>query len=148
MSAEHRKYSMEQRAEAVGLAASLGVLEASRRLAIPHRTISNWKQSPAMQGIIVRSQEDVAAKLWEAVVAGTEAVLAGLRDPNARLSDKARALEVVAQQHALLSGGITSRTEQVSSQPVMDREAAQAMRFYLESELERREAEAIPEETP
>lgn len=106
-----RRYPVELKAEAVGLAQSIGVTEAARRLNLPHRTLSHWAASPDMRAIILRSRDDVAAKLWEAVVVGTEAVLAGLRDPDARLSDKARALEVVAQQHALLVGDVTARTE-------------------------------------
>src|SRR3954447_14297624 len=89
-----QRYSQEQKAQAVGLAYTAGVSEAARQLGIPHRSISNWVASRSFRAIVVANREAVAAKLWEAVVVGTEAVLAGLRDPSARLSDKARALEV------------------------------------------------------
>jgi transposase-like protein len=114
MTADRRHYSAETRSEAVGLALSVGVKEAGRRLGIPYRTVSHWLARPEAQVAITRSRDDVAAKLWEAVTVGTEAVLAGLRDPKARLSDKAQALRVVAEQYALLTGGATSRSENLN----------------------------------
>jgi hypothetical protein len=110
-----RRYTAELKAEAVGLAQSVGVTAAAKKLGIPHRTVSNWQRSPDMRAVVISSREAVAAKLWEAVVVGTDEVLAGLRDPEARLSDKARALEVVAQQHALLIGDVTARTQAVGN---------------------------------
>ena len=40
--------------------------------------------------------------------------MAGLRDPKARLSDKASALRIVVEAHALITGGPTSRTANVN----------------------------------
>lgn len=111
MTDHRRHYSTEERSAAVGLAISVGVKEAGRRLAIPYRTVSHWLARPDAQAAIARSRDDVAAKLWEAVTVGTEAVLAGLRDPKARLGDKANALRIVSEQYALLTGGPTSRSE-------------------------------------
>lgn len=111
-------YPDAARAEAVGLAVSIGDYAAAERLKIPRRTVTRWRHEAEAGGrlsaVVVETREAVAGKLWEAVVIGTQEVIAGLRDPKARLADKARALEVVAQQHALLSGGATSRVEQTS----------------------------------
>lgn len=111
-----RTYTDAEKAEAVGLALTMGPVKAARQLGIPHRNLSNWMRSPDAVVLRLESREQVAAKLWQGVVVGVDQVLAGLRDPNARLSDKARALEVLAQQHALLTGGVTERTETTHSE--------------------------------
>jgi hypothetical protein len=108
MSRQKAHYTSAQRAEAIGLAITVGPSRAAKQLGLPTRTVTNWMHSPDAVVITQLTRDQVAAKLWEAVVTGTEEVLAGLRDPNARLSDKARALEVVASQHALLTGNPTS----------------------------------------
>jgi len=97
------------------LALAIGSKAAAARLSIPKRTISSWMRSPSteVQAAIVSSRQDVAARLWEAVSAGTQAVLEGLRDPKARLGDKAAALRIVVEAHALISGEPTSRTATV-----------------------------------
>jgi hypothetical protein len=104
------RYSQERQAEAVGLALAVGPSEAMRRTGIPKRTIERWlaDRPPAVQAVITASRQDVRDKLWEAVTVGTEAVLTGLRDPKARLSDKATALRIVSEQYALLSGSPTA----------------------------------------
>lgn len=108
-------WTPEQRADAIGRALATSSKTAAAQTGIPRRTISSWlareRHAPEIEALIVDSREHVAAKLWEAVTVGTEQVLAGLRDPKARLGDKARALEVVASQYALLTGGVTARTE-------------------------------------
>jgi transposase-like protein len=120
MTAERRRYTSQERAEAVGLAMSVGIREAARRLRIPFRTLAHWTHRNDIQGVVIATEEAIASKLWEAVQVGTEEVLRRMRDPKARLSDVARALEVVSTQHALLSGRSTSRTEStVTTQPAM-----------------------------
>ncbi|MDP8905607.1 MAG: hypothetical protein M3N29_09925 [Chloroflexota bacterium] len=135
-------YSAEERAEAVGLAMSVGDHEAARRLGIPRRTISEWRHQPGMQPVVSASREQVAERLWEAVVVGTEEVLRGLRDPKARLSDKARALEVVAREHALLTGRATSHALvaqwRAGSADDLTSDEQAALRDALRAELARR----------
>jgi hypothetical protein len=131
---EHRSYSATERAEAVGLALSIGVKAAGRKLGIPYRTVSHWLDRPDVQAAIVRSRDDVAARLWEAVTAGTDAVLAGLRDPKARLGDKASALRIVVEAHALISGGATSRTESFNvNAPALSEAERRDLRDFLDS---------------
>lgn len=129
-----RSYTEADRASAVGIALTIGTKKAAVQLGIPRRTLSSWlqRQSPEVAAAIGRSRDDVAARLWEAVTAGTDAVLAGLRDPKARLSDKASALRIVVEAHALISGGPTSRTESVSTAlPMMSPEEETALRDFL-----------------
>lgn len=111
-----RSYSDQERAEAVGLALAIGADKAAEKLGIPRRNISRWlrlERGP-VRAAIAATRTEVAARLWEGVVAGSEAVVNGLRDPKARLSDKASALRIVVEAHALISGGPTSRTANVN----------------------------------
>ena len=137
---KRRSYSREQKAEAVGLAMSIGVKQAGRKLRIPYRSISHWLEKPEYRAIVAQSRERVAAQLWLAVETGTREVLAGLQDKSAPLSHKAQALRVVAEQHALLTGGATQRTESRNESIVgtMDLDA-QAARLSDEERLVLRE---------
>ncbi len=128
-----RSYGDRERAEAVGLAMTVGSKAAAERTGIPRRTVSYWLQhSEYAVKIEPATIEQVAAKLWEAIVTGTDAVLAGLRDPKARLGDKATALRVVSEQHALLTGRATARTENLNvevTRPLSPEEDAQLDAF-------------------
>jgi hypothetical protein len=136
-----RAYTDAERAEYEGLALSVGPLEASKRTGVPKRTGYNWlKQIRSGDGVAARiipadTREQVAGKLWQAVVEGTEQVLAGLRDPKARLGDKANALRIVAEQYALLTGGVTERTENLN----VNADWMQGSQAYVEADLELRD---------
>ena len=110
-----RSHQPADRAKAIGLALAVGAVNASDATGIPRRTISSWlsgeRPAPELDAALAASRDDVVAKLWEAVSAGTAAVLDGLRDPRARLGDKAQALRVVSEQYALLTGRATERSE-------------------------------------
>lgn len=135
----NRQYEPAQKAEAVGLAMAIGAKAAGARLGISRRTISSWMRSPSteVQAAILTSRQDVAARLWEAVSVGTEAVLEGLRDPKARLGDKASALRIVVEAHALVAGQPTSRTAVVDEtpQPSMTWEQERQAREFLDALL-------------
>jgi len=106
-----RVYTLEERAEWAGLAAAMGPARAADRLGIPRSTVRAWRDLPALRPVVEQTRTQVAEKLWNGVALGVDEVLRGLQDPKTRLGDKARALEVLAQQHALLTGGVTARTE-------------------------------------
>jgi hypothetical protein len=107
----------EAKAEAIAIGMVQGAIAASKATGIPRRTISRWlaegdtKDSPVVRAAIVATEEAIADRLWETMQLGLEEVRAGLLDPKARLSDKARALEVIASQWQLITGRATSRTE-------------------------------------
>ena len=134
-----RSYTDHERADAVGLALAIGAKKAAAQVSIPRRTISSWLLRPpsGVQAAILTSRQDVAARLWEAVSAGTEAVLEGLRDPKARLGDKASALRIVVEAHALVAGQPTSRTAVVDEtpQPQMTYEQERQAREFLDALL-------------
>src|SRR5438046_2922746 len=108
-----RTYTEAERVQAIAL--PLADKEAAAQLGIPRRTVTYWRaqyregRHSAATPILEATRQDIAAKLWEAVTVGTEEVLRRMRDPKARLSDVAQALRVVAEQHALLTGGATAR---------------------------------------
>jgi hypothetical protein len=89
------------------------------------------------QAIVLDSREALVTKFAEAVNVGITAVLEGLRDPKTRLGDRARALEVVAQQHALLVGDPTSRSENLNvsadSGTALSDEEARQRRTWLDA---------------
>jgi hypothetical protein len=110
-----RTYTAEERAAAVGLAMSIGPMRAAHQLGYPVRTVTAWRRGENHKSdlapIVAASRQELARRLWEGVTAGVDAVLEGLHDPRQRLADRARALEVVMNAHALLTGGVTSRVQ-------------------------------------
>ncbi len=57
-STPRRHYDARTRAEACGLAASVGIREASRRLNVPHRTISHWLRRRTIDRRREREEEE------------------------------------------------------------------------------------------
>lgn len=107
-------HSPEAKAHAIGLAMTLGAKRAAAETGIPRRTISSWMGTPAAQVIEGQTREQIADKLWTAVQTGVDVILRRMTDPHARLSEVAKALEVVASQHSLLTGQATARSESVN----------------------------------
>jgi len=134
----------DAKAEAIAIGMVKGAIAASKATGIPRRTISRWlaegsagDESPVVRAVIVATEEAIAERLWETMQLGLEEVRAGLLDPKARLSDKARALEVIASQWQLITGRATARTEsanvnvQTSLLEGMDPEAREAIRTWI-----------------
>lgn len=109
-----RRYDAMQRAEAVALAATVGPVKAGAILGVPRRTVADWTQAPAAAPVIAEAERSIADRLREAHSIALAEVLKGVQDPDARLLDKARALEVLGQQLALAEGRATARTENLS----------------------------------
>lgn len=102
-----RTYTDLERAEAQGLAAAIGPVKAAEKLGIPRRTVASWMHMPAASPIIAAAEQDIANALRHAHAKALSAVMDGLNDPKARLSDRARALEVLGEQLALAEGRAT-----------------------------------------
>jgi transposase-like protein len=109
-----RQYTPSERADAVALAATVGPKRAAEQLGIPPRTVAYWTHQPAAAPIIAAAEATIASRLEAAASIALEAVTEGLRDPRARLGDRARALEVLATQANLASGRATMRSENVN----------------------------------
>jgi hypothetical protein len=109
-----RQYTDEQRAEALALSLTIGPLAASKRLGIPPRTVASWRHPshadhpvPAAAAAVLdtaRSTPEVVARLWDVLTRAIDTLETGLRDPQVRLGDVARATDVLLRSHALLSG--------------------------------------------
>lgn len=105
-----RTYSREQKAEAVGRAVSQGQTLAGEALGIPKTTIHTWMKSPEFKELIQTARDSVAEQFWASLQVGLDEVTKGFRS-EASLKDKAYALGIVYDRHALLTGGATNRSE-------------------------------------
>jgi len=132
----------EERAEAVGLALVVGPVEAARRLGIPPRTVADWRRKALERNEpeIVATRDALVARLWSAVELATEQVEQGLRDPRARLGERAQALRVLVDAHALVAGEATQRVEStnlnLSAGPAVSDQDRADLRDWLREQLE------------
>ena len=110
-----RTYTAEQKAEAVGLAYSIGPKKAGEQLGIPPRTVAYWKRhgtgSSVVEAAISVVATNIAERLEAAHALALDTVIEGLRNPKTRLSDAARALEVLGTQLQLARGAATQNIE-------------------------------------
>jgi len=112
----HRSYTDEQRAEAIALSLVVGPKAAAKSTGIPLRTICSWRPSsgkaaPPAAAVILdaaASNTQVVRRLWDVLTRAIDVLEAGLRDPEVRLGDVARATDVLLRSHNLLSGRATA----------------------------------------
>lgn len=130
--AERRKYSAKQRAEAVGIAAVEGVTRAEESTGIPKETIHYWLQKPEFARLRTTAREEVEAAFWIGIQVGLEEVTTGLRG-DAPLKDKAAALQVLYDRHALMTGQATSRTESRSITEDLPADDKRRIREWIDS---------------
>lgn len=109
--AGHRRYTKRQKAEAVAHATMSSTEAAAAGLGIPESTIRYWLDKPEFAELRTKSRDAVADEFWAAIQVGLKEVANGLRDPEAPFRDKAIALGILYDKHALLTGGATGRTE-------------------------------------
>lgn len=114
MTAPRRRYTAKQRAQATGLAIVEGVTEAERQTGIPKQTIDYWTTKPEFGHLRTTAQETVAEQFWIGIQVGLREVIKGL-EGDAPLREKAEAMKVMADRYALLTGGVTGRTESITS---------------------------------
>ena len=130
----NRVYSEAERAEAVALSYTLPVKAAAKQLGIPWRNLYEWRRSPSpvVAGAIEASRADVARSLWQVVEAGSQEALRRIRDKNTRAGELAQLLKVAAEQHALLTGGVTARSETRDTTETMTDEQRRIMYDWLD----------------
>ena len=125
----NRQYSESERAEAVALALVVGPNVAADRLGIPRRTVAAWRSGerhrPEVQAVILESRQALAERMREIVSVASEQVLAGLRDPKQRLSDRVRALEVALEAARLLGA------ESQEGEDALSEDEARQLEDYL-----------------
>lgn len=108
--AEHRRYTKSEKVAAVGQAVMQGQREAAERLGIPETTLAYWMHHPEFVALRSKTRDDVADELWATIQIGIREVAKGIVG-DAPLRDKATALGILYDKHALLTGGATNRTE-------------------------------------
>lgn len=131
-----RTYTAEQRADAVALAASIGPLKAAKSLGLPVSTVTFWTHKPAASPIIAAVERSIAQRLSDAHSEALAAVMAGLRDPSAKLGDRAAALRVLGDQLALAQGRATTNVElqmHGGTEADLSEEERSSLRDYLDS---------------
>ena len=106
-----RRYSKTEKAQAVAAATLSSTEAASEALGIPKSTLRYWLDQPEYVELRTKTRDDVAEQFWAAIQVGLKEVAQGLLDPDAALRDKATALGILYDKHALLTGGATNRSE-------------------------------------
>ena len=108
--ATRRRYTKQQKAEAVGIAVVEGVTAAERSTGIPKETIHYWTQREEFAQFRTTAREVVVDSLWIGVQIGARELVAGLQG-DAPLHHKAAAWQALTDRYLLLSGEATSRSE-------------------------------------
>ena len=114
MTTPRRTYTKRTKANAVGLAIVKGTIKASEELNIPQANVSRWRHDPEYAGMVeelgTKTRDALADELWSVIQVGVREVAKGIVG-DAPLRDKATALGILYDKHALLTGSATSRTE-------------------------------------
>lgn len=105
-----RRYTATQKAEAVAAATLTSAQAAAESTGIPRTTLTQWLDRPEYVALRQKTRDDVADRMWAVIQVGVEEVVKGLVG-DAPLRDKAVALGVIYDKHALLTGGATARSE-------------------------------------
>jgi hypothetical protein len=105
-----RRYTQGQKAEAVATATMEGPEAAAEKLGIPRTTIIYWLDNPEFVALRQKTREEVADRMWATIQLGVDEIAKGIQG-DAPLRDKATAVGILYDKHALLTGGATGRTE-------------------------------------
>lgn len=127
--AQRRSYTKSEKAKAVGLAVISTTEGAAKQLGIPRRTLGQWIERPEYAALRHKSREAVAEEMWTAIQVGLEEVAKGLKG-EAPLRDKATALGILWDKHALMTGSATSRTENRELNDLPDSAYVEAIREF------------------
>lgn len=110
MPADRRRYTKSEKATAVGLAMAKGTTQAAEQLGIPETTVGYWVRHPEFAELRAKTRDAVADEMWATIQIGIREVAKGITG-DAPLRDKATALGILYDKHALLTGAATSRSE-------------------------------------
>ena len=125
----HRRYTKAQKADAVAAATLSNVPAVAEAMDIPETTIRYWLDSPEFVELRNKTRDEVGERLWSAIQVGIDEVAKGLRS-DAPLRDKATAVGILYDKHALLTGGATGRTESRDiTGTLSDSDVATAIRY-------------------
>ena len=105
-----RSYTNTEKAQAVGVAVVKGQRQAAEELGVPQTTLSYWMHHPDFAELRSKTRDEVADEMWAAIQLGVREVAKGIVG-EAPLRDKATALGILYDKHALLTGAATCRSE-------------------------------------
>lgn len=105
-----RRYTKREKASAVAKASLTSTEAAAEATGIPRTTIAYWLDKPEFVALRQKTRDQVADEMWAAIQVGVREIAKGLSD-EAPLRDKATAVGILYDKHALLTGGATGRTE-------------------------------------
>jgi hypothetical protein len=108
--AEYRRYTRKQKAEVVAAAALTTVQAVAESTGIPRTTIDYWLDDPQFVELRSKTRDEVGERMWATIQIGIDEVAKGLVS-DAPLRDKATAVGILYDKHALLTGGATARSE-------------------------------------
>jgi hypothetical protein len=108
--AARRRYTRKEKAAAVAQATLSTVEAAAAATGIPRTTIDYWMDQPEFVELRYKTRDAVADEFWTSIQVGVKEVAKGLLG-DAPLRDKATAVGILYDKHALLTGSATSRTE-------------------------------------
>lgn len=131
--APRRRYTAKDKAEAVGIAVVRGQTQASEATGIPLSTIHTWFADPRFEELRNVKREELGAYFLIGIQVALKAVIAGIED--GKLSEKAIALGVLYDKHALLTGQATSRSESRTLTEDMDDNDRKKLRLVLDEAL-------------
>jgi len=100
-----RHYTDEERAEAVGLALTVGDKQAAELTGIPTRNIARWRYRPELADVLAMSRRQISITLDQAIRYGVTRVMADLADPRVSVVSKAKALRILASYKETLALG-------------------------------------------
>ena len=135
-----KKRPMAERAKAVGIALIDGPQAASDATGIPRTTILRWTELPEYDELRQKTPEVVSDMFWAAVQIGVDQVATGLLGDEP-LRDKAVALGILYDKHALMTGQVTVRSEARDLTKEFDDHELDLLRGAIEREDSERAAE-------
>lgn len=111
-----RRYTAEERAEAIALSLAVGPVEAARQLGMPPTSVASMRRRAVEAGdpVVLATREAVTERLREVVSAGADEMLRRVRDPKTPANAVAQIVDVASRNLALMTGGVTERTESTS----------------------------------
>lgn len=125
----HRRYTKAEKADAVAAATLSSTEAAAEKTGIPRTTIAYWLDRPEFVALRQKTRDEVGERLWSAIQLGIDEVAKGLRS-DAPLRDKATAVGILYDKHALLTGGATARSENRDiTGSLSDGDVATALRY-------------------
>lgn len=131
-----RRYTRDQKAQAVLAASASSVLAASEQTGIPRKTIEYWLDKPEFATLRQKSQEDMAEQFRVAAQMALGRLIELI--PSMKAHDLVVLAGVATEKGQLLAGGATARTENVSITDGFDDHEKHALRDAIVAELGRR----------